>query len=275
VTADDFGAALEVNEAVQKAHRKGILTAASLMVTGAAVGDAVERARRMPRLGVGLHIVLVEGRPVLSPEQLPALVDKQGQFRSDMFRAAVEIFTSLAARRQLAAEIKAQFKAFAATGLSLDHVNAHKHFHLHPTISAMILSIGRQYGMKSLRTPIEPRAVLHSIEGTPSSIRIEDLWARLVRRRLRASGISTTDQVFGLAWSGAMSADRVRSIIDNLPDGLTELYMHPATGPYFGSSSDYDYAGELSALLDPTLKEHLVRSGVTLGRFADFEVMSR
>lgn len=275
VTADDFGAAIEVNEAVEQAHRKGILTAASLMVTGAAVDDAIQRARKMPRLGVGLHIVLVEGRPVLPPEQLRALVDKEGQFRSDMVRLGIGIFASRTARRQLAAEIEAQFAAFASTGLALDHVNAHKHFHLHPTIAATILRIGRRYGMKSLRTPIEPQALLHLIDGTPRSLRIEKLWARFVRRRMHAAGIFTNDQVFGLAWSGAMTSNRVQAIIDNLPGGLTELYMHPATAPYFGSAPHYDYVGELAALLSPTAKEQIANRQVVLGRFADFETARR
>ena len=89
VTADDFGASLAVNEAVEQAHREGILTAASLMVAGDAAADAVARARAMPSLGVGLHLVLVEGRPVLPPESIPALVDQTGRFRCDMARVCV------------------------------------------------------------------------------------------------------------------------------------------------------------------------------------------
>ena len=88
VTADDFGAAIAVNEAVEIAHRDGILTAASLMVAGAAAADAVVRARRLPMLGVGLHVVLVDGEPVLPPEQIPALVGPDGRFRTDMLRTA-------------------------------------------------------------------------------------------------------------------------------------------------------------------------------------------
>ncbi len=195
VTADDFGAAVAVNEGVERAHRDGILTAASLMVAGAAVDDAVERARALPTLGVGLHVVLVEGRPVLPPEQLPALVDRQGLFRADMVRMGFELFTSLAARRQLAAEVEAQFAAFAATGLPLDHVNAHKHFHLHPTVAATILRIGRRYGMKTIRAPIEPQRLLRTIDGTRTGPRIESGWSRLVRRRMRAAKMAVPDQV--------------------------------------------------------------------------------
>ncbi|HEX7850255.1 MAG TPA: hopanoid biosynthesis-associated protein HpnK [Sphingomonas sp.] len=270
VTADDFGASSEVNEAVERAHRDGILTAASLMVAGNAAADAVTRARALPQLGVGLHIVLVEGKPVLPADRIPALVDATGNFRTDMARAAVTIFASLTARRQLAAEIEAQFAAFAATGLALDHVNAHKHFHLHPTIAGTILKIGQRFGMRAARAPIEPRQLLRQVDGTDTGPRIETVWARLVRARLRRAGMLVPDQVFGLAWSGAMTADRVRGILERLPDGLTEIYAHPATGAYPGSAPGYDYLGELTALTDPLAETILTRDRVALGRFADF-----
>lgn len=270
VTADDFGAAIPVNEAVEGAHRDGILTAASLMVSGEAVDDAVARARALPSLGVGLHVVLVEGRPVLPAERLPSLVDGNGRFRADMGRMSFKIFASPAARRQLALEVEAQFAAFAATGLPLDHVNAHKHFHLHPTVAATILKVGRRYGMKAVRAPIEPPGLLRTVDGTRIGPRIETAWARLVRRRMRAAKIAVPDQVLGLAWSGAMTASRMRGVIEHLPIGLTEIYAHPATHSYPGSAPGYDYCGELAALTDPLAKGLIASNGVILGRFADF-----
>jgi hopanoid biosynthesis associated protein HpnK len=271
VTADDFGASLEVNAAVEQAHLEGILTAASLMVAGDAAADAVERARRLPDLGVGLHLVLVEGRPVLRPEQIPALVDPAGQFRSDMVRTALTIFASPSARRQLAAEIEAQFAAFAATGLKLDHVNAHKHFHLHPTIASAILRAGKRHGMSAMRAPIEPPAVIAAIDGTPRRAGIEHLWAKVLRRRLRKAGVTVPDNVFGLAWSGAFTAPKLLALLENLPSGLTEIYAHPALGPYPGSAPGYRYADELAALTDPLAKAAITRNGIARGRFADFD----
>ena len=271
ITADDFGASTEVNDAVEQAHGQGVLSAASLMVGGVAAQDAVARARRLPGLGVGLHVVLVEGRPVLPPERVPALVDAEGCFRTDMVRAGITIFASAAARRQLAAEVDAQFAAFAETGLPLDHVNAHKHFHLHPTIAGTILKVGRRYGIKAIRAPIEPRAILAAIDGTRAGPGIERLWARLVRHRMRAAGLVVPDRVFGLAWSGALTTTRLRGLLDHLPDGLTEIYAHPATGSYPGAAPGYRYAEELAALTDALAKQAIARNGVSLGRFADFK----
>ncbi|MEO7026835.1 MAG: hopanoid biosynthesis-associated protein HpnK, partial [Caulobacteraceae bacterium] len=164
ITADDFGAAPEVNEAVAIGHSQGVLTAASLMVGAPAAAEAVAIAKSLPSLRVGLHLVLVQGRPVMPPDEIPALVDAEGRFRSDMARAGAAIFFRPDARAQLAAEIAAQFAAFAATGLPLDHANAHKHFHLHPTIGALMARIGRRFGLKAARAPVEPRGVLRRVE---------------------------------------------------------------------------------------------------------------
>jgi hopanoid biosynthesis associated protein HpnK len=272
VTADDFGAAVEVNEAVERAHRNGILSAASLMVAGPAANDAVHRARAMPGLRVGLHLVLVEGKPVLPAAAVPDLVDKNGNFRNDMTRTGAAMFFFPKVRAQLKAEIEAQFAAFQATGLKLDHVNAHKHFHLHPSIAALLLKQGRAHGMRGARVPFEPQAVLGRIERHKPSgvVALTTPFARHLRARFRRAGILAPDQVFGLAWSGAMTPRRLEGLIQNLPDGLSEIYMHPATGPYPGSAPGYLYEEELAALTDPKLPGLIAANNIRLGGFGDF-----
>ncbi|MBA3896492.1 MAG: hopanoid biosynthesis-associated protein HpnK [Sphingomonadaceae bacterium] len=272
VTADDFGADAKVNEAVEIGHRDGILTATSLMVGGAAAADAIERARRLPALGVGLHVNLAEGRPILPAEAIPGLVGRNGLFRTDMARLGAAIFFNRRVRRQAAAEIDAQFAAFAATGLALDHVNAHKHFHLHPTIAALIIDIGKHYGMAAARAAIEPARTLRAVE--PTTLAIAALGAaplaRHLRRRLLRAGVSSPDHVFGVTWSGAMTPARVRGIAAHLPPGVTEIYLHPATANRFaGSARGYRYTEELAALTDPSVLETVRSAGVVLARFAD------
>jgi hopanoid biosynthesis associated protein HpnK len=272
ITADDFGVAPEVNQAVELAHTKGVLTAASLMVAGGAVGEAVKIARRRPGLHVGLHIVLVEGRPVLPPGVIPDLVGKDGCFRRDMVASAVDMFFRPGVRRQLAAEVRAQFEAFAATGLILDHVNTHKHFHLHPTIAGTILKVGRDYGLKAMRVPSEPRQVLMAAEPgrKVAPAYVTGPWSAAVRRRLGQAGVATADQVFGLHWSGAMTPERLLGLIQNLPEGVSEIYMHPATaGGYNGDCPGYRYAEELAALIDPAVIAAVRAGGVRLGGFRD------
>jgi hopanoid biosynthesis associated protein HpnK len=257
VSADDFGLSLEVNEAVERAHREGVLRAASLMVAAPQADDAVARARRLPALRVGLHLVLVNGRPMLPPQQLPAIVDAQGHFFSDLGRAGVRFFFARGARQQLEAEIRAQFEAYAATGLRLDHVNAQNHMHVHPTILSLILKIGPQYGLRAVRVPREPfwaswRAARTDLVARLSNAALLWPWLRLMQQRLKRAGIRTNDFVFGMNDSGRMAAPRVLRILLHLPrGGLSELYFHPATGPWPGmdaAMAGYDFAGELAAL---------------------------
>ena len=242
------------------------------MVAAPAAADAVDRARRLPNLRVGLHLVLVESWPALPPQDVSDLVDASGRFRTDMAGFGLGIALRPRVRRQLAAEITAQFEAFRATGLPLDHVNAHKHFHLHPVIAGQVIRIGRRYGMRALRAPVEPAAVLARVELGPRTVeaRAAAPWAVLLRLWARRAGLTVPDAVFGLAWSGAMSERRLAGLLAHLPDGLTEIYTHPATaGGFAGEAPGYRYADELSALLSPACRQ-AVAAGPQLGGYADF-----
>lgn len=257
VTADDFGLSRQVNDAVRIAHHDGILTTASLMVGSPAAADAVEIARRTPSLKVGLHLVMVEARPLLQPVDIPDLVDGNGFFRSDMARFGADIFFRPRVRRQLEAEIEAQFTAFMATGLPLDHVNAHKHFHIHPTIGGIVVRLSARYRAPWLRVPAEDAKLIASIDGGSAGMTglVMRPWTSLLKARARRAGIATPDHVFGLAWSGAMTAKRLLALAPRLPAGFTEIYTHPATdGAYEGAAPGYLYSDELAALIDPAVK---------------------
>lgn len=156
VTGDDFGASIAVNAAIELAHREGILNTASLMVSGAEVADAVARAHALPDLKVGLHLVLVRGHATLPAAEIPDLVDDEGNLPTALFGAGVRFYFDPRVRRQLAAEIRAQFERFRHTGLTLDHVNAHNHMHLHPTVLDLVLRVGEDYGLRAVRLPHEP-----------------------------------------------------------------------------------------------------------------------
>jgi hopanoid biosynthesis associated protein HpnK len=272
VTADDFGLAPEVNQAVEQAHRNGILSAASLMVGARASPDAVARARRMPSLRVGLHLVLTDGAPILARDRIPDLVNGAGSLRTDMVKAGVDIFLRPSVRRQMRAEIEAQFAAFRETGLQLDHVNSHHHFHLHPTVGAELLRVGVENGMRGVRVPREPRRLLRQIEPGTKTVfdPITVPWAALLQSRVRHRGLRAPDRVFGLTWSGAMTQPRLLGILNNLPEGAIEIYLHPATSNAFPEAkSGYRYADELAALTSPAVMAALRASGAQLSGFAD------
>jgi len=242
------------------------------MVAAPAAADAVARAKRLPTLRVGLHVVLIEGRPVTPAAKLPDLVDRAGYFRNAMLAASVRIFLAPQVRRQVALEIAAQFDAFAATGLRLDHVDCHKHWHLHPTIAGLIVQAGRGHGIAAMRVPSEPVDVLKRAEPHFSGSRsvIAAACAAHLRRRARAENLQTADRVFGLAWSGGMTERRMAALLRQLPDGLTEIYTHPATANSFaGAAQAYRYADELRALTSPEVKSALAENNIRLTSYAD------
>src|SRR5216684_4611000 len=204
VTADDFGLHESVNEAVEQASRTGVLTAASLMVAAPAAADAIRRARELPNLRVGLHLVLADGNAMLTPDLIPALADGAGRMNSRMFVNGVRFFAFPGVRRQLEAEIRAQFAAFARTGLALDHVNVHKHFHLHPTLLEMLLRIGREFGVTAVRVPDEPLWFAaqggHGFRAANTALLAP--WIALMKRRLRLAQVPYNDRIFGVAARG-------------------------------------------------------------------------
>jgi hopanoid biosynthesis associated protein HpnK len=273
VTADDFGLHEAVNEAVEQASEAGVLTAASLMVAAPAAADAVRRARRLPRLRVGLHLVLADGSAMLTPDLIPDLADRACRMNSRMFVNGVRFFAFPGVRRQLEAEIRAQFSAFARTGLTLDHVNVHKHFHLHPTLLEMLLRVGREYGVTAVRVPDEP-LWFAARGGHFSSANAALLvpWIALMKRRLRRAQVPYNDRIFGVAASGAMDEAKLLEIIERLRPGVTEIYLHPATesgSAIAASMSQYRHAEELAALLSPRVRGAIAAAGIAHGGFAD------
>lgn len=263
ITADDFGLSDAVNEAVERGHRDGVLTAASLMVAGAAAEDAITRAKKLPSLAVGLHLVVIEGPAILPPAAIPDLVNARGLFPSDQLRLGINYFLRPRVRCQLAAEIRAQFQAFGETGLRLDHLNAHKHMHLHPTVGRLAITIGREFGLGRVRVPAEPPAVLNHFGASPTpGARALYAWSGLLRRQARRAGLTVNDHCFGIAWSGHMTVDRLTRLIPALPDGDCEIYLHPATRrdcTLTGLMPEYEHEAEFAALLDPAVRAAIER----------------
>jgi hopanoid biosynthesis associated protein HpnK len=235
-----------------------MLTHASLMVAGAAVADAVRIAKSLPDLRVGLHLVTIEGPAALDPAEIPDLVDGRGWFPGDQFRLGMRYFFSPKVRRQLAKEIRAQFAVFAATGLRLNHADAHKHMHLHPTVGAMMIDIGREFGLPRIRVPAEPPGVMAAC-GTPVGLgdRALHRFTALLRRRAARAGLAMNDHCFGLAWSGHMTAERLLALGAHLPEGESEIYFHPAARRDVRLDAlmpDYEHEAELAALCDARVR---------------------
>jgi hopanoid biosynthesis associated protein HpnK len=275
VSGDDFGAAPEVNTAIVRAHRDGILTAASLMVSGESAAEAVALARENPGLAVGLHLVLAQGRPAAPPPSIPHLVTATGSFGEQPVTLGIAYawqYVRGPGRVELRCEVEAQLAAFAATGLSLSHVDGHLNMHLHPMVLSILLDLAPRYRIRALRLSRESlvSAVRHDPRHLPRKV-VEGLVFRALAAyaapRLRRAGIATADRVYGMHQTGHVDERYLLALIRALPPGVSELYCHPAERPPTSLAPrqpGYDHRGELAALTSPRVRAALEESGVEL-----------
>jgi len=265
VNADDFGRSRSINHAVIHAHREGILTSASLMVNGEEADEAVKLARQNPRLGVGLHLSLVCATAALPSREIPGLVDTAGNFSDHPVTTGLRYFFRPGLRPQLEREIRTQFEKFRATGLPLDHVNGHLHFHLHPVIFRVLGRNAGDWGITHFRLTRDffrlnlRLASGHFFyrAGHALLFRLLALRARPVLSRL---GIQHTAAVFGLLQNGRVDEDYVVRLIPQLPPGDSELYSHPSLGE---SRIEFD------ALISPRARSLVQEHQVKLIRYQD------
>ena len=265
ITADDFGFSPSVNEAVERGFRDGVLRSASLMVGAPAAADAIARARRLPGLRVGLHVTVVQGRALLPPSAIPHLVDSAGRFPDNLLAAALRWFFHRATRRELGQEIAAQFAAFRATGLPLDHVDVHNHMQLHPSVLSEILR-NLPPGTAAVRLPREPWAVA----GVPGLLLAP--WIALMARRLRRAGLAHNDWLLGVRDSGRVDEACLLRYLEQLPDGAVEIHLHPAVrrdAEVAAAMPGYFNEAELAALLSPAVAARLLALRLEPGGFSD------
>ncbi|PYJ99379.1 MAG: hypothetical protein DME23_09710 [Verrucomicrobia bacterium] len=265
VNADDFGRSRSINEAVVRTHREGILTTASLMVNGAASDEAVELARQNPRLGIGLHVSLICGTATLKPAEIPGLVDDDGNFGNNPVAAGVRYFFRQDLRPQMEREVQAQFEKFRATGLKLDHVNGHLHFHMHPTVFAILMRRAREWAITHFRLTrdffwLNLRLASGQFCYRASHALLFRLLAPKARRVLRQFNIKHTSAVFGLLQNARVDENYVARLIPQLPPGDSELYSHPSLD---------EFKREFDALISRRVRSLVQEHDVTLIRYQD------
>lgn len=243
ITGDDLGLSSANNAGILTAFRHGVLTTTSLMIAGDAIEEAIEIARQHRSLAVGLHVTFADTKPVLPPEQVSMLVLSDGRFPPDD-HAHRRALLSIKGRRQIRAEMAAQFQAFHATGIPFDHVNSHRHVHRHPLLAYMFFREAARWPVKMTRIPFDPPT-------DPARLARD----RYLRFFCAWFGLRAPDCSIGRDWN----AERLVTVLSSLPRGTTELYFHPVT------AADHMFAADLPTLLDETVKATLARMTVSRG----------
>jgi hopanoid biosynthesis associated protein HpnK len=232
VNADDFGLTPGVNRAIVELHAAGLVTSASLMAHAGATDEAIELARTTPSLGVGCHVVLVDGEPVLPPQKIPSLVDKRtGHFLDSLTAFLLRLFTGRIRAEEIEAEAAAQISLLQQRGVRLTHVDTHKHAHVFSAVLRPVLRAARAAGIRAVRHPFEPEWAVRASIGAPLA-RIAELTAlrRLAprsRQILAQEEFVTTNGTIAMAGTGTLDAAALRSLLGQLPSGTWELVTHP------------------------------------------------
>jgi predicted glycoside hydrolase/deacetylase ChbG (UPF0249 family) len=202
------------------------------MARAGATGEAIELACATPSLGVGCHVVLIDGEPVLPPEQIPSLVDKRtGRFPNTLAAFLVRLFTGRIRAEEIEAEAAAQIAHLQRRGVRLTHIDTHKHVHIFSAVLRPLLRAARTAGIRAVRHPFEPEWAVRAAVGAPlarvAQIAALQSLAQRSRKILAEEGLLSTDGTIAMAGTGSLDAATLRALLGQLPAGTWELVTHP------------------------------------------------
>jgi len=279
VNADDFGFTAGVNRAIVEAHTHGIVTSSTLMANGRAFKDAVRLAMSVPRLSIGCHVVLIDGEPVLDAKLLPSITSAHstgGRFRDRLQFFAARALAGRLDSGEIEAEASAQIRKLQSAGVSVSHLDTHKHTHLFPAVLRPLLRAARACGVRAIRNPFGPRKPLKSSEllARPSlwtryaEVRILRTLASTFRDSARREDLLTPDGTLGIVVTGALDEQLFGGIAAIVPEGTWEFVCHPGYNDDDLKSAKTrlraSRENELRVLTMPKARELLLRQGIDL-----------
>jgi chitin disaccharide deacetylase len=274
LNADDFGMTLGVNEGIVRAHREGVLTSTTLMANGLAFADAVKKAEENPKLGVGCHLVLVGGKPVAPAEQVPSLVDGQGNLPDSLPEFVARVSAGLIKKDEIERELRAQIQKIQNAGVILTHLDSHKHTHAHPKVMDVVGKVAQEFGITKIRRPVENlRSSWESTRKDAEGVSKQIAAAGVVR--VVASGfeafvekykLTCPDYFLGLAMTGQLGPAALRRMAASIQEGSTEIMLHPgirdAELAASGSRLQQQRETEMEGLLDGGVRQVFLERGI-------------
>ena len=275
INADDFGIHEGINRGIIYGHSHGAITSTTIMAVGEAFDDAVKLAAAVPALGVGIHLTLVGERPVASPDDVPSLVDQEGRlprFYPQFLRQLLQRSVSL---QDVRTELTAQVERVLAAGINPTHLDSHQHMHVVPGIIDIVLDLANLYKIPAIRIPDEPFLFFGGFQATPGRfIGRGGLTAlsRIARNKAVKRGIAVPRHFYGMLAGGFMIEKNLLAIIDTLPQGVTEIMMHPgddddAMMRHYGWQ--FSWQKELVAVTGQALQNRLAERGIELITFRE------
>ena len=272
INADDFGIAVTVNEAVQSAFRTGILTSATIIPCGRSYENAVDIAEQNPALGVGIHLTLVAEQPISDSKKIASLLSNAGRFPANYIDFLKSFVIGKIKLIDIETECRAQIEKVLDSNLTPTHLDSHQHLHIFPKIAGLVARLAREYSIDAVRLPRE------ALSFTDADVS----WLRHIARNgltvitaltaptYTGKGLRCTDNFFGMLYGGALNSRRLKRIISRLPDGTSEIMIHPALDNSAMQNIypwNYDWQQEYHALCDPSVKTLLAENSVYLTNY--------
>jgi chitin disaccharide deacetylase len=282
LNADDFGMTRGVNEGIIRAHRDGILTSATLMATGPAFDDAVERARATPTLGVGCHLVLTGGVAIAPWEKIPSLVDGEGRLPKSLGDFVVRLSSGRIRTQEIEIELRAQIQKIRRAGIEPTHCDTHKHTHAHPAVMKVLAQVVQDLKIPRVRKPVEDLrdswASSLGLPGLPkrmvSAAAVQSVAFRF-RAISRTYGLRSPDRFLGLAATGELGPARLGRLLERVRQGSTEIMLHPGVCDAHlretGSRLQSERQNELEGLLAPEVRRAVDEHGIRLITYRDLD----
>ena len=276
INADDFGLTSGVNRGIVEAHQKGLVTSTTLMACGHKFSEATELARPISKLSVGCHVVLVDGTPCSDPSQVPSLLSPKfpGRFRDRLASFAVRAAARDLDPGQIEAEVTAQIQKLQSSGITVSHLDSHKHTHMFPVVLKGLLRAAKRSGVRAIRNPFEP--LVFASAGSwkrQFQLRMLSRFRASFQKALAEAEVVTTDGCIGIAATGGLTAETFRSLIENLPEGTWEFVSHPGYDDAELDGISTRLRGsrekELAILTSAEARQVLQSEGVELISFSD------
>ena len=238
VNADDLAWAEGVNRGIAEAHRNGIVTSTTILANGTAFASAVELVKATPSIGVGVHLNLSDGKPVSPPETVPSIVNDRGEFKGGPEALLLRVARRNLQLNEVEIEWERQIQKVVNAGIQPTHLDGHKHVHMLPGMFEIVLRLAKRNNIAAVRISHEGsslRAALSSGEKQNIPLvmkqgvqaRVLKLLARDARALAEAAGIASTDYFCGIAQTGELTIEGMKCLLQNLPEGTTEMMCHP------------------------------------------------
>ena len=272
INADDFGLCQGVNNAIAEAHATGVLTSATIMANMPAADEAIEMAKKMPTLGVGVHLNILAGRPLSTDPIVKILTNGSGDFKYSTSKLAVMTIASKKIRKAIEAELSAQISSLISKGITPTHLDSHKHFHCLSPIWRIVCSLADKFNIPAVRWPFEPQTLC---TGDWPKVEPKDkISAFLVRQMaLKCQSIDDrfikTDIFFGVAHTGRIDDNFWAEVSQTQFAGIAEVMTHPGYPGGLGKTRLVEQRQtELKWLCAASTKQIIADAGIELTNYA-------